>query len=50
MEMEEILVLIDEDIDFQTQQLHGNFEEDKAINSRIIGMEALKIRIISKKI
>lgn len=42
MEIKDIIKLIDEDIKYQNKLLVGNFEKDKPIHWRIIGMKRLK--------
>lgn len=49
MKIKEILKLIEEDIQLQEELLQGDFELDRPIRWRIIGMKALKDRIIEGK-
>jgi len=43
--LKEVSNLIDEDIKFQRSKLTNDFEKDKSIKWRIVGMEELKLRI-----
>ena len=46
--LKKILGLIDKDIKFQRTKLTNDFEKDKPIKWRIVGMEELKLRIRGK--
>lgn len=47
-EIKEIVEMIDQDMAYQKIQLTNGFEADKSIHWRIIGMEALKKKILEK--
>lgn len=49
MKIKDVLKLIEEDIKYQEEKLQGDFELDKPIRWRIIGMKALKERIMEEK-
>ncbi len=43
--LKKVIRMIQEDIYYQTKKLTGSYENDKAINWRIIGMESLRDKI-----